>query len=566
MPKNLTYDVVDGDFSSNVSLALVDEETIRSYLDTQRDPVVGTQTGRCRFVEGEEKWIMQSSLPIAMDFPKDDSALALQWEDVAENESQGNALWKYSVGFLPTLYEASSSSELVDGVLDSLWEYTKSEEWKERAKWMTSLDHCIAVRLRALGTLLLEYQLDSVPVPDSLINIIGNDVVNMLLGGDDYFPVNNHGAMAAISLLHMCALCPSLLSEAEKISGKNALAVASEELSQILEDIFDEHGIAAENSPEYQRYWVSLLQPLLGLYKMFPSLEEESKGLGVLSLDTLEKIVRNAEESLRLFVDGEGKFLAIGDTHPRKQKEKGPSSGRLISEKLGFAVYREGDTIFTLNCGSTNYAHKHCDDASITLGFRGINLLLDSGYYSHDWNDPKTIYTKSQNAHSGLFMTGLDNIHPGKLYWPGRERIVASLRKVADSPFHVKGEVVIDEQLTLTREVRIEGPTGLDIVDSVSGVTSEYGRPVRRFIVPLGSKLSFEKNYVSIEKEGVRLEIIFESISTLSAVSLSVGQETPEYKGWVSPELNTLVAAQCLEIPMEVGVPSVTRLRLSEIC
>ncbi|QPK78589.1 heparinase II/III family protein [Corynebacterium lizhenjunii] len=562
MPKNLEY-IRIGESADGLYLSdpVPTDEQISHYLQFQRDPVIGSQTGLCKFEETDEEWTLVAILPISLAIAKEPTSLSIDWEQLQESEAQGNALWKYSVGFLPTLLEASSSPDLVTAVLDSLWAYTQTAEWEERAKWMTSLDHCLAVRLRALCTLFMQYSQQSFPVPTSLYSLLVNDVHTLVKGGNSYFPINNHGAMAAIALIHCCAVFPRSMAELSKLTEPPVPTVGAANLERIINEIFDHHGIAAENSPEYQRYWLTLLRPLQGLFESFPALAEELQRFFE-ALD-IEHLLHNIEQALLMFTDLEGRLIPIGDSRPRKLSAPGPDEAILISEEMGFAVYRGQGTVFTFNAGSTNYAHKHCDDTSITLSHGGKNIILDSGYYSHDWNDERTIFTKSQSAHSGLFLTGLDDLHPGKLYWPGKERIKAQLKRLHPSEFHVEGVVEIDGVACLRREVKVQSGKRVDIVDSSTGSLDAYGNLLRRLILPAGCSVSISHGLVSIAIDDVTLQIFLSDSTLLEAVTATTAKETSPIRGWISPELNTLSAATCLEIPVALHQPSIMRLVLS---
>lgn len=561
MPKNLNYIITESISSSAPKESQsFSQDCINEYLHSQRDPVIGTQTGRCTFHEEDDQWKMKSSLPIAINFPKDTSEISVDWDTLTESEAQGNALWKYSVGYLPTLLELSGSAPLVIAILDSLWEYTQSSDWHERAQWMTSLDHCLAVRLRALCTLEMLFQSRNIATPNSLYRIVGNDIITIINGGDSFFPINNHGAMAAISMLHADSIFPQLSKSAQEVTGESASSIGFNYLGIILDNIFDSNGIASENSPEYQRYWITLLSPLIGLQELFPQLGQKWKELGK-RMD-INHIVGQAHESLLLFLDSDGRLIPIGDTHPRRLKERGPNDREVISEKLGFALYRKSETILTFNCGSTNYAHKHCDDTSITLNYSGKNLLLDAGYFSHDWNDARTIFSKSQTAHSGLYFTNLDNLHPGKLYWPGKERIRATLKSLTDDIFHVEGIAEIDGRAYLRRELKVVSPERIDILDSVSGEVSNLGSAVRRFVIPLGAKVTTARGIITITLEDTEMNLVFDQSSDLDSIAITTAQSSPYYKGWISPELNTLEPATCIEIPIHSPGRVVTRILL----
>ncbi|WP_083640668.1 heparinase II/III domain-containing protein [Corynebacterium stationis] len=535
-------------------------EVFEWYLSEQQDPMIGAKTGTCTFSMSEGTWRMNSTFPISMDFPTDTSLVDFDWNSVTESEAQTNALWKYSIGYLPALLEQSEDFELITFVLESLWDFTQTDEWTTRAKWMTSLDHCLAVRIRALCALYVEYTVNSQPYPDSLINLLANDVLNLLGNEKFYFPVNNHGAMAAIALVHVCGIFPEFTKWIEKKVELDVLQFALSQLNGIIVNIFDEFGIPNENSPAYHRFWVVLLAPVSTLFEVLPPLYNSSKS--DLDIDVLSSLLNKVTHSLRMFSDTSGKLIPIGDTHPSYLEDSSFPEETLITEKNGFAIYKSNKLVLTVNGGSVNYAHKHCDDSSITLSFEGQNLILDAGYYSHDWNDPKAIHTKSQSAHSGLFLTALDNLHPGKLYWPGRERIRASLAQVSTDIFHVRTTVCIDQCVKLEREVLLQSSNQIEINDSIYGNYSEFGSVVRRFLLPLDAQVRIERGYAELITDDIRLEFFYTEPAEL--VSLSSAQTVPELKGWVAGTANNLSPAKCLEIPI-TGTTETTRIRFKKL-
>lgn len=531
------------------------------YLSSQQDPMIGAQTGTCTFSNMDGIWIMSSTFPISIDFPEKPELLKLDWDSVSDIEPQTNALWKYSIGYLPVLLELSGNFELVGKILETLWDYTNSDDWRARAKWMTSLDHCIAVRIRALCTLHVKYAFEGVRTPNSLLRLLTNDVLNLLEDREYYFPVNNHGAMAAISLVHFCGVFPTLAKQLSDQIGHNVLQFSLTQLTRIINSIFDEFGIPNENSPEYHHFWVILLHPFSTLFDVLPPLSGQS--ISDFDITKLLSLLDKAVSSLQMFKDTSGKLIPIGDTRPLLLADTGTAQGTLITEENGFAIYRGEDMVLTVNSGSVNYAHKHCDDSSITLSIGGENLILDAGYYSHDWNDPKAIYAKSQSAHSGLFLTELDNLHPGKLYWPGAQRVKASLTRLSTEKFHVRSSVTIDDCVNLEREVLMSKPNQIDISDSVDGKFSEYGSIVRRFLVPLDAQTKFEKGYLEFVKGNILLEFYYPE--QVAPVSLLTCQTAPNLKGWVATNANELTPAKCIEIPIVGTTKATTRIRIKRL-
>lgn len=532
------------------------------YLSHQRDPIIGTQTKRCTFTEEHDKWSMSSSLPIKIDIPKK-AANYINWPGVSENQDQGHTLWKYSIGYLPTFLEISNDLRIVDEILDSLWEYTQSDDWSDRAKWMTSLDHALAIRIRAITTLQAQYSSLGQPLPHSAWKVLLNDISNIMDSGDHYFPLNNHGAMVAISLLHAGSIFPQIDKMLTIDLKKSILQVGWEQLNRIIDSIFDEYGIAGENSPEYQRYWISLLTPISSLLETW-RVEEEASSFTQEKLLTFKPLLEKATRALTAFTTDEGRLIAIGDTHPRLLKSSTYASEALVSVKQGFGIYREGPTHLTFNCGNTNYAHKHCDDSSITLTRHGERLILDSGYYSHDWKDPKAIFTKSQNAHSGVFLRKLDSLHPGQLYWPNKERVVGKLTSDSIDHFNARGTVSIDNQFLIEREVSVPRPDVIRITDYIEGNYQEGGEAVRRFIFPLGAEIDLQHERLIITGEKSKLQLIFGSPWNLQNVSIRAGSVNPYY-GWISEEIEELSPAYCVDVPLPYFKKEEILLVLSDV-
>lgn len=558
MSKETSYIVVPPHNEVDMKVGNFSEQLLLQYLKYQRDPVIGTQTGRVKFLESGTQWVMESSLPINIPIDKEPVGDPIDWEVIDEVESQGNALWKYSLGYLPTYFEVSLDYSTTARILDSLWEYTKSDQWEQRASWMTSLDHALATRIRSLTTLVFLFQTEFHSVPEALTNIVRSDVVNLVRGRESFFPANNHGAMAAVALLHAAAVFPQIRREVQEMGLNDPLEVGLEELHKVLDSIFNDAGLAAENSPEYQRFWVTLLEPVSKFLKLFEDLSPSFTKARA----ELDSLLENAREVFLQFLDGAGRMIPIGDTHPRYVSSfKDPVEFRGAYEDLGFAVYKSEGTTLTFNCGSTNYAHKHCDDTSITLDYEGDNLILDSGYYSHDWNDPKAIFTKSQNAHSGLFACSLDNLHPGKVHFPGRERVKATMQSLSEDSWDMVGRVLIDGALKLERRVIAKSSRAFDIIDSIQGEPRDFGGVVSRYIFRAGRKMSLTDNRLWMDFERCAVEFTFlgqlrDEIRFVSAL------EGSELKGWISPELNQLEPAVCLEVPLEDITSLTTQIRI----
>lgn len=250
--------------SPSLSLSDLTSDQVEHYLALQEDPIVGESSGRWVISHsngdaGDHIWVvrLRGREGFEVLVPQTD------WETLGDVEPQSQALFKYSAGFLPRLLTESGSVELVEETLAALLNYLQSSAWKERASWMTSLDHAVAMRLRTMATLACRFRRSGVEVPSALFAIVGHDVQEVMGNRERYLPQNNHGAMVCISLIHVSAIF-TFASTAE------VQRVAWDALKRITDDMFDECGVAGENSPAYQAYWLRLLEPLLAMVQAWP--------------------------------------------------------------------------------------------------------------------------------------------------------------------------------------------------------------------------------------------------------------------------------------------------------
>lgn len=541
------------------NLARLSWDRLTYYLGSQRDPIIGSQTGRCEFIRRDWGWEMNTILPMKVDFPLEAEHLSIEWDTIPETQSQSDALWRLSIGYLPTLLETSEDYALISKVLESFWNYLGSDIWEKRSGWMTSLDHVLAIRIRSIVTLKCLYDLANVPLPEAAKLILINDIENILKQPDQFFQVNNHGAMVAISLIHAAAVIPELDQVFPVRQDRlQLIPLGLRRLEEILTVMFDEYGIAGENSPEYQKYWISLITPLANL------MSDWRLRVGTEGDFDVQRLLESAKEALLLFADENKQLLPIGDSHSRSVDSRPSSEVNLLSSKQGFAFWKHNRTFLTFNCGYSNQAHKHCDDSSITLTYAGKNLILDSGYFSHDWNDPRVIYTKSQNAHSGVFLKKLDHLHPGNLYWPGQERIRANLSRKESFAFGVEGEVQIDESFTIQRSIVARDDSHIELIDFVQGDFDENGEAVSRFILPFGARIVVADNTVEVLFEGTKMQLFFSGLDQFQRISVDCGVTKPNYSGWVSPKPGELAPAHCLEVGLPYNQPVKTNIFLQE--
>lgn len=518
-------------------------EQLRHYLADQQDPMTGLSTGRWRISEAEGVWIVDSSWPVQLHFRAEAD---YDWGALGGAEPQSEALWKLGLGYLPKLLEESGDFNFVAHLVESVDKFFGTTTWDDISQWMTSKDHALATRLRTMCYLAAMYQEAGQNSPPAVGAIVKRDVDTVLNHPDAYLQTNNHGAMVAIGLIHSCSIFyPS------QIAGIDA---AVKHLERLLEVIFDDQGVVAENSPSYQAFWGRLLAPVSAFAHLW--------GVSAISSIGLDEALEQVMAALSFFTDRRGKLLPIGDTNWSSSPVKGVEDEVLFSARMGFATYARGETMLTFNCGHENYAHKHCDDTSITLSYKGVPLVLDGGFWGHDWNDPRVIYSKSQSAHSGLFLREFDDLHPGRVVFPGRELLSGSLQRIDDEERSWRGEVTVSDGRKLVRTVTAWSPTDIEICDAAR-LGSLGGELVARYLLPATGSFELHGSNAVVKADGCRLELDFSDCWLTRPARLFEAVEGPPLRGWECVGLGVLGPVRCLELDLQAGLRSRTRIRLA---
>lgn len=475
-------------------------------------------------------WVFRSKSGVTMTLPDRGD---LDWS-LAEGHPQGEALWKYSLAYLPLILESSDDYRTVDHVISSLAQHMETDEWISASSWMTSLAHCMAMRIRALCIVACRYQRDRQAFPRAGLRILKQDIDRVTTDPSRFFTANNHGAMIAISLIHATQVFSGISSRIGDEAWKA--------LKDIVDETFDDNGIPCENSPNYHAYWISLLEPFAEMSSVWP-LRSSPYWFD------LSDVVSAARSALTHFTDHTGAYVPIGDSHATPSLVTPSRESLLVSEHSGFVCYSYGDTLFTFNCGYTNYAHKHCDDTSITLAYRGVPLIVDAGYFGHDWRDPRVIYTKSQAAHSGLFLEDFDDLHPGKLIFPGREVLASSLTEEMGS-LSFTGHVQATDGRWLRRRVSILDELNFEISDHIHSPEGAGNTGVQRFTFAPGAELTMTHGTIAVHHHGITLRLLYDDASLRDRPRLFMGADAPRIRGWTSPTPGVLVPTQCLELPI----------------
>ena len=79
-------------------------------------------------------------------------------------------------------------------------------------------------------------------------------------------------------------------------------------------------------------------------------------------------------------------------------------------KNAGWVIIKNDNKYISFKSGMSSEAHKHVDDNSLLFRFAGRDILIDSGMYNYDRDDPIRQYCESARGHSSLYPVSLYNV------------------------------------------------------------------------------------------------------------------------------------------------------------
>lgn len=242
----------------------------------------------------------------------------------------------------------------------------------------------------------------------------------------------------------------------------------SSELEILFDKAFDKNFVSTENSPFYHKYNIDLFLKIPR--EIFPSLHRK-----------LQSIKNEGMPITKWLTDSRGYFYQIGDTEGKGilltsndiKDINGTKIEGLVYKDLGESGYQVvrsvpesnlNDDFFLVFRGiSPSNVHRHCDALSIILGFRGREIISDSGKYTYEHSQDRDLIV-SDNAHStaGNFR---------KAYMPNhinsKHQALLPVRAFSDK-IHLSGNVVKRNEFFHNRNITIFSKSKLRIYDYAS--------------------------------------------------------------------------------------------------
>lgn len=485
----------------------------------------------------KNKWCLTSSgggylivSPIGSEFSLEFVSTEL-WSEIPSDQEQSNMLWLYSLGYVVPLLESHKEVDLSKKILLSFGKFVKSSSGKEKIKRMTSWDHCLAELLR---TLVAIYSINkALDFNDQELESIVEELIEFSViesRKPDMVKMNNHGMMLVFSLMHVRLL--------PKYSGVDLEPVVLK-LKEVLDIAFDPQGLCVENSPAYHEFYINFIGQMVRFL-------ENTGGHKVLGY--LNDLKSRSEKSLAKVILPDGSLPPLGDGNAKVTKLES-ISGSFFSPETGFYVKKSEKAYFSLKCGNSSFTHKHMDDTSIYLWYKGQELIVDGGIFNYDWKNQYSVAVKSQRGHSGAFFKELDCFYPASVFRGLNPRVKSSLAVTEDIPgkFFLQAVSHVDVSNTITREVLCKEGS-IKIVDSFfsdSGFT-----PVSRFLFPRSCEISFSDGILLVRNGEAALKMAYDHKMT---ARIFKGESSGMLKGWRAVRLNVVEDCFCIEFEPPSG-------------
>lgn len=207
---------------------------------------------------------------------------------------------------------------------------------------------------------------------------------------DKNYRMNNHGIMMDKSLI-----VASYIFNREIWRLK-----ALERIKENFYSSFSLKGVHLENSTFYHNY----------VKNMFLDIEKFLKEQGISLGQNIKKRLELADEYMSYIVKPDTFLPQIGDSKRFNLKNVEKRYENFIDVDAGIAILQNKDLInnkdslwLSFVCGYYTKTHKHFDDLSLNLYYKGRDILVDSGGYGYG-SSKERAYVRSALAHNTILV------------------------------------------------------------------------------------------------------------------------------------------------------------------
>lgn len=448
------------------------------------------------------------------------------WRSSFEEASgKTELLWITSLSYLINAYKKFPA--FTTQSLTTFYSLYPTVRHELRRRLGHSWDHSVALRLSALAALT--------GCGDEEVCELAKNFIEVETEGEDLWSLiqpNNHGFMLTQSLIESAIA----LQKRNPIGTSESISKASEKLGQIVDSVFGNDFFCNENSPFYHHFYVLRFKELRDSFASVDALSHLATSLD-LWIDRSERVMRQ-------IVMPDGSVPPLGDSNPMKSSYKS-IPGTVSSLRTGFWVYKNEDFYLSFKCGFDSLVHKHADDTSVFLNCKGETFFADGGTHSYNYTDRRVFALRTQVAHSGLFFTDFDALHPAELYkGPKFDNVGWSCgRLYSPSANAVKGAINVAGVGLLERSLHITSENSFRISDRA--ISFQDLESVHRFFVPREISIEFGRFSMQLQGQKGVLSVDFDRPVEFRAYS---AEKVSPYRGWSSPGPNRIEPAQLVDV------------------
>lgn len=399
------------------------------------------------------------------------------WGSTPGTDANTTVLWRNSLAYIPRLLQIKCGVKEVadvEKIIESFLEWFENAAATDiKSLKSGSQDHQSALRIRTLLWILsLLLREERKGEFDRFLSLYSRllTIENRLLNELDLYQPNNHGIMLGIAHLHTETLLPELLD------GPDAQAWVGR-LYSTLGEIIDEDGIASENTPIYQVFYVMLLEDVVAFVDWSGKFSGRAR--------MFQMLLRAAQIGVRKQLLPTGAVPPLGDSPGGMQHRFKPMLGTLWSPNNGLAVLSNESEYLSFIAGFRSVIHKQLDDLSISWWKNGEFIFRDAGLLSYDQNDPIAVGMRGPRGHSLPTYSQFDSwttknsISYGKNSSRLRGNLLSKIITTDESD--LIAELSYDERPILKRRVQRVNTKSLTTTDTF--LATRYGVPLVRFLL-----------------------------------------------------------------------------------
>lgn len=472
------------------------------------------------------------------------SSKETEWGHDFAEDLVTSRLWFQSLTYAPHFYWDHGDWDTTAAVFSSYSRFFEEQLRQPNYRPINSLDHAHAVQLLVACTTYASLVEKHELTPDKeqvLVDFV--DVIARSATADGMIHKNNHGMMLTRSLAHV-----GFVFEGKAAMAPRCKELGKEGFDEIISQAFDDEGIANENTPAYQVLYMRVIDTMI----TFLTRTDGDDSPMVMKWKALMEAARN---SLALQLLPDGTIPPIGDD------AGGPSPypvqfGELYSPSNGIFVRKDEEKYVSIIGGNRGVVHKHFDDTSIRLQYKGTDLLIDAGLLNYDVTDKIGISIVSQRGHSGLYFTKFDHMRPLDAFLAKPPLQNGSISRGCDDldREYYDCTYVIDKHYRARRRYTFLSDKSILIKDDFSA--PDASEPVvQRFLFPRRAKLTFHGSGLRVDVDNVSLII---ETGNENSLQVNHGSLAEHPKGWRAVKQHESEPCWCLEISPRHGARNMT--------